>query len=122
VPKPIPERACGELVERLDVHASRRWSALGAIGVRFRTPFAYVSAEMPEGYTQPLFRLRWTGSRDRWGFAIWLASKDGYAVSVLPSGSFTGSPEEAMDCACGLYLRDVSAWRVQRGKRSLPPH
>jgi hypothetical protein len=120
VPKPIPQRARDELVERLEKHARRRWPTLRGIAVRFRTPFAYVSADMPEGWTQPLFRLRWTGSRDRWGFAIWLASKDGYELSVLPSGSFTGSPEEAMDCACGLYLRDVSAW-VQRGKRSLPP-
>ncbi|MBA3655242.1 MAG: hypothetical protein H0W70_13740 [Actinobacteria bacterium] len=39
-----------------------------------------------------------------------LASKDGYEDSFLPTGSFTGIPEEALDCACGLYVNDISAW------------
>ena len=26
---------------------------------------------------------------------------------MLPSGSFAGSPEEALDCACALYLADA---------------
>lgn len=30
------------------------------------------------------------------------ASKDRYERSMLPTGSFTGTPEEALDCACGL--------------------
>ncbi|WP_406422546.1 hypothetical protein [Streptomyces sp. NBC_00842] len=33
-----------------------------------------------------------------------LASTDKYEDSILPTGSFVGSPEEALDCACGLYL------------------
>jgi len=28
----------------------------------------------------------------------------------LPTGSWTGSPEEALDCACGLYLSDPTTW------------
>jgi hypothetical protein len=71
-----------------------------------------VAATMPDGYDQPLFRLRWTGAADRWGFAIWLASKDSYEESVLPSGSFTGTVEEALDCACGLYLNQPDAWQL----------
>jgi hypothetical protein len=30
--------------------------------------------------------------------------------SILPSGAFGGTPEEAVDCACGTYLNDPSAW------------
>jgi hypothetical protein len=109
---PIPERARLELERRLDEHRDRRWPELKDLRVRFRGNYAYVEATLPDGYDQPLFRLGWTGGRDRprWAFAIWLASKDGYEVSVLPSGSFTGTAEEAMDCACGLYLGDPSAW------------
>ena len=44
-------------------------------------------------------------------YAIYLASKDGYQDSVLPSGLPVGTPEEALDTACGLYLNDPSAWR-----------
>jgi len=51
----------------------------------------------------------------------WLASKDGYEASVLPSGALVGTVEEAMDCACGLYLNDISAWELPR-QRSAPPY
>jgi len=30
--------------------------------------------------------------------------------SVLPSGYPAGTPQEALDCACGLYLGDTTAW------------
>ncbi|WP_175324683.1 hypothetical protein [Frankia sp. Cppng1_Ct_nod] len=49
-------------------------------------------------------RLRYTGSATHWGFALYLASKDGYQDTLLPTGTFTGTPEEALDCACDLYL------------------
>jgi hypothetical protein len=48
-----------------------------------------------------------------WGFAIWLASKDGYEDSTLPSGYTAGTAEEALDCACGLYLNDPTAWQPE---------
>src|SRR3954451_11557107 len=38
-----------------------------------------------------------------WGFAIYLVSRDGYEDSFLPSGLPAGSPEDALDCACGPY-------------------
>ena len=118
---PIPERARADLTTRLDAHRRHRWPQLKAVKVRFRAAFAYVEGSLPDGNDQPLFRLRWTNNRDRWGFAIWLASKDGYEDSVLPSGSFTGSPEEAMDCACGLYINDITASKLPR-QGSAPPH
>lgn len=44
-----------------------------------------------------------------WGFAIYLASRDGYQDNILPSGLPASSPEEALDCACGLYLNQPTA-------------
>ncbi len=44
-----------------------------------------------------------------WGFAIYLASKDGYEDSFLPTDDLAGTPEEALDCACNLYLADPTA-------------
>ena len=32
------------------------------------------------------------------------------ATAALPSGSSGGTPEEALDCAAGLYLNDPTAW------------
>jgi hypothetical protein len=29
---------------------------------------------------------------------------------MLPSGATAGSPEDALDTACGLYLGDPTAW------------
>ena len=45
-----------------------------------------------------------------WGFAIYRASHDDCEDSYLPTGMPAGSPEEALDCACGLYLNDPTAW------------
>jgi hypothetical protein len=70
----------------------------------------YVTGRLKDGDTQPLMRLRYGGSAARWGFAIYLGSKDGYQDSVLPAGAFAGAPENALDTACGLYLGDPTTW------------
>jgi hypothetical protein len=57
-----------------------------------------------------LCRLTWRGSPDTWHFAIYEYSGDRYADSLLPGGGWTGTPEAALDCACGLYLNDPSAY------------
>lgn len=116
-----PARARADLTARLQAHRRRRWPQLKDARVRFRASYAYVEATLPDGYDQPLFRLRCTDNRGRWAFAIWLASKDGYEQSVLPSGPLVGAVEEAMDCACGLYLNDIRAWEIPR-QRPAPPH
>lgn len=105
----IPEPTRQELERQLDLRRAQRWPTLRDLAVRYRADFAYVSGADDDG-PLPLCRLRFIGSPDEWGFACYLASKDGYEDSILPSGSFTGSPEEALDCACGLYLTDPSAW------------
>lgn len=108
----IPESAKTSLAQRLDRRRARRWPQLREIKLRFRGGFAYVDGVLDDGDVLRLCRLNYAGSASRWGFAIYLASKDGYERSVLPTGSFTGTPEEALDCACGLWLRDISAWRI----------
>lgn len=67
-------------------------------------PIAYVSGHLSDGDAIPVMRLRYGGSAARWGFATYLASKDGYEDFALPTGDFAGTPEDALDCACGLYL------------------
>ena len=68
-----------------------------------------MAGELRDGTHLPLFRLRYNGSATIWGFAIYRASHDDYEPSYLPSGYPAGTPQEALDCACGLYLNDPSA-------------
>jgi hypothetical protein len=110
VPKSPPESTKTSLRQRLTRHAEQRWPALAAVHVRYRGVFAYVDGQLPQGITLPLCRLRYGGSASIWGFAVYLASKDGYEDSILPNGLHAGSPEEALDCACGLYLNDPTTW------------
>jgi hypothetical protein len=107
----IPDGARRALSRQLEERRRQRWPALRDLQVRYRAGFAYVSGATGDEETPlPLFRLRYLGSPNEWGFAIYLASKEGYEDSVLPAGRFTGTPAEALDCACGLYLNDVFAW------------
>ena len=100
------------LGQRLNAHARDRWPALDRVQVHFRGQFAYVSGRLPDGEELPLCRLRYGGSAGRWGFAIYRASHDGYDKSVLPSGYPAGTPQEALDCACGLYLASPAIWAL----------
>ncbi len=105
-----PASTKSSLQQRLAQRARERWPALSKVTVRFRAQFAYVDGQLPDGQILPLCRLRYGGTASRWGFAVYLASKDRYEDSILPTGYTAGSPEEALDCACGLYLGDPTAW------------
>ena len=106
----VPESTKVSLGQRLRERARERWPALTALDVRHRAGFAYITGDLADGTTLPLCRLRYRGYANQWGFAIYLASKDGYEDSFLPNGSPVGTAEEALDCACGLYLGDPTAW------------
>jgi len=106
----VPESTKTSLHQRLLARARERWPQLADVHVRFRGRFAYIDSELQSGEALPLCRLRSAGSATTWGFAIYLASHDGYQDSVLPNGLPSGTPEEALDCACGLYLADPTAW------------
>ena len=60
-------------------------------------------------YTPEVFPT-WVRATDT-ELSIYLASTDKYEDSFLPNGTPSGSPEEALDCACGLYLGDPTAWQ-----------
>jgi hypothetical protein len=116
---PIPESARRALARRLDLRRQERWPELLELTIRYRGSYAYIAGTTTEDDSEPLFRLRYLGSPHEWGFAIYLASKDGYEDSILPRGTFTGAAEEALDCACGLYMNDITAWTQPRQDR--PP-
>jgi hypothetical protein len=106
----IPDSTRSSLTQRLVARQRERWPQVRDLNVRVRGQFAYVDGVMPDGDVWHLFRLRYGGSAHYWGFAFYTASTDSYEDSVLPTGSFAGSPEEALDCVCGLHLQDPSAW------------
>jgi hypothetical protein len=99
-----PQATKDELEHRLTTHAKTRWPHVAALRVRHRAAFAWIDAELPNGEIVPLIRLRYLGSTDDWGFGLYLASSGKYEDQILPTGSFTGTPEQALDCACELYL------------------
>ena len=80
-------------------------AATGRVHARFRVGFAYVEGRLKNAERLPLYRLRFTGVLHTWGFALYLASRDVYADNVQP----VGSPEQRLDCACGLYLDSPAA-------------
>ena len=106
----IPDSTKNSLHWRLATRARERWPDLAEVRMRYRAGFAYVDGVLADGEVLPLCRLRYVGSASTWGFAIYRASHDDYDRSVLPSGYPAGSPQEALDCACGLYLGDTTAW------------
>jgi hypothetical protein len=94
----IPEPARRTLEAGLEARRHQRWKDLQDLNVRYRGDYAYITGTDTDG-PLPLCRLGYHGSPDNWGFACYLASKDRYEESILPTGSFTGTPEQALDCA-----------------------
>ena len=106
----VPDSIQASLQQRLTERAHERWPALAHVSKKHRAGFAYVTGHLPDGETPPLCRLRYGGDANSWGFAIYRASHQDYEVSILPNGSFAGTADDLLDCACGLYLNDPSAW------------
>ena len=99
-----PESTKASLTSRLNTHARAHWPALERVEVRFRAGFAYIDGRLHDDTTIKLCRLRYGGSAHQWGFAVYRASHDDYENSFLPTGTFVGTAEDALDCAAGLYL------------------
>ncbi|MGH8987036.1 MAG: hypothetical protein ACRDXC_00365 [Acidimicrobiales bacterium] len=106
--KAPPDSTKHSLTSALNAHAHAHWPELVGIDVRFRSNFSYVDGRDANGETLKLCRLRYGGSAHLWGFAIYRASHDDYEDTFLPNGMPVGTAEEALDCACGLYLNDPS--------------
>ena len=95
------------LQQRLTAHA-RRWPQITEIKVRYRAGYAYIDAVLADeddGALQ-LCRLKDTGHPEMWGFALFTYSNERYEDNILPTGLPFGTPEDALDCAAGLYLGD----------------
>ena len=108
----VPDSTKSSLAYKLAARARDRWPQLANVEVTHRAGFAYVTGTLPDGQQLPLCRLRYGGSASIWGFAIYRASHDDYQPNALPTGTTAGSPEDALDTACGLYLNDPTAWTV----------
>ena len=106
----IPDSTRSSLQQRLRARARQRWPDLTDITVRYRAGSADVDAALPDGEVLPLCRLRYAGSASIWGFAIHRVSHTDYQDSFLPTGLKSGTAEDALDTACGLYLGDPTAW------------
>ena len=100
----IPESTRSSIILRLLDHAETNWPQLAKVRARYHGSFAYITGVLRNGEQIPLFRLRYGGSATSWGFAIHLASRNGYENTVLPSGYPVGTPEEALDTACTVHL------------------
>lgn len=122
MPKNPPKSIQHHLRRRLNEHAAARWPQLDRVQVRYRPGVAYVEGLLPTGEVLPLCRLRFGGVLHTWGFAICLAGRDGYQDNVLPSGLPAGSPEEALDCACGPYLNDPTTWLPHPPRTNVVQH
>jgi hypothetical protein len=92
---PILEAARCDLARRLELRHQGCWPEFVDLTIRYRGSFAYLDGTTADDDTLPLCRLRYLGTPHDWGFAIDLASEDGYEDSVLPRGTFTGAREEA---------------------------
>jgi hypothetical protein len=106
MPAALPASTKTSLQQRLSARARERWPQLTRVDVRFRGAFAYVSGQLADNDPLPLMRLRYGGSAARWGFAIYRASHEDYQDSIMPTGAFAGTPEDALDCAAELDLHD----------------
>jgi hypothetical protein len=78
------------------------------IKVRYRAGYAYIDAVIDgeDDGDLRLCRLKDTGHPDQWGFALFTYSSERHEDNVLPTGLPFGTPEDALDCAAGLYLGD----------------
>ena len=51
-----------------------------------------------------LCRLGYFGNPDLWEYALYKYSDEKYEPSVVASGSFEATPEEAFNCSAAVYL------------------
>ena len=91
---------------RIKAYVRRGWPHLGKPDVTHRGQFCYVAARLPSHrQPQPILRLRYQGSADRWTIGIYLARSERYTETELPTsfGPKTGSPEQGIDHTFILY-------------------
>jgi hypothetical protein len=101
---PIPPRLLGDQVEgSLDRYASQTWPQLEEVTIRWRGSFGYLTGHLPDDDLPPA-RIEYLGDPQQWAFALHEPSSEDYAEAVLPSGQWTGTSQEALNCACAVHL------------------
>jgi hypothetical protein len=125
--KKIPESVKTIVTKRILAYAEKHYAGkYTKLGIRFKSQFCYIDAytepDLPADFPPPDFpesreeclermrnfpmhlcRLRYFGNMESWGFAFYTYSNEKYELSVLPDGSFYGSPESAF-AAGAMYL------------------
>ena len=129
--RPIPPAVQERTAQRIRSYAERHLQEKSTrLEVRFKKQFCYIDAftepQVPERWPPPelpdlhetraerverlrntpthLCRLRYFGDEDRWSFAMFGYSNEQYALTILPSGDFFGTPEEACAAVVDAYL------------------
>lgn len=105
----FPESTKTSLEQRLTARARERWPQISDLQIRHRGVFSYIDATLTDNTALKLCRLRYIGSAHQWRFAIYRASHHDYDESIFPTGLPTGTCQDALDTACGLYLNDATA-------------
>ena len=122
----IPPAVQAKTRERIEKFAAERYAGKYIrLDIRFRGKFCYIAAytEPPPYYPSPSFpeseeayrarvmsepnpicRLRYHGSEDRWDMAFYKYSDEKYELCILDTGTFFGTPEEGFDTAAQAYL------------------
>ena len=115
MPAAIDQATRTAVTARITAHVQRGWPRLHTPLVRFRGQFCYVDAVARRSridavlrrhpQPNPILRLRYQGSIDRWNIGIYLASDERYTENELPTsfGPRTGTPEEGIDHTFILY-------------------
>lgn len=108
---PVPSKQLKTRVEDdVDSHAYQHWPQLGEVTVRWHGSYGYLTGHFdddPDDTGFPLGRIRYLGHPDAWAFAIYQPSDDSYTDTLLPHGQPTGTPTQALDCACIVHLADT---------------
>jgi hypothetical protein len=104
---PAPDEQTRNVVTgRITARVTAGWPRLGEPEVRYRGQYCYVAVTLP-GHREPtpILRLRYQGTPDEWGIAIYKASTGQYSENELPGsfGPLTGTPEQGIDETFALY-------------------
>lgn len=89
---------------------------LADVEVTHRAEFADITGVLPGGHELPLCRSRCGGYASTWAFSIYQASHHDNQPSRLLNGASAGTPEDALDTACGLYPSDPTARHFAAGR------
>ena len=106
----IPDSTKASLHHRLIDRARQRWPQLSQIRMRYRAGFAYIDGVLADGEVLRLCRLRYAGSARTGASRSTEPATTTTKTRSCPPDFMGGSPEDALDTACGLYLADPTAW------------